>query len=503
MTKKIKNILIANRGEIACRIIQTASKLGIKTHVLRTAKEPKALYLQLADNIIDAIEEKEGISVFLDVDQIIEIAKKNKIQAIHPGYGFLSENPYFAQRCEDEKIIFIGPSANVIYKMGNKTIAKQIARTNKIPLLEGSKDSLKSVDEALKIAHKIGYPVILKAASGGGGRGMRIVERDEDMQKHFINASNESEKAFNDASLFIEKYVKSPKHIEFQILGDSFGNVVYLGERECSIQRKHQKLIEEAPSAALDEDLRAKMGAVAVKIAKSVNYYSAGTVEFLLDENKNFYFMEMNTRIQVEHPVTELITGLDLIEQQIRIAEGKKLALKQEDIKLKGWAIECRINAEDVQNNFAPYLGTIKQISIPKGKNIRVDAGILAGMEITPYFDSMIAKLIVYGHDREECISNTLDALRRIKISGVKTTIPFCKAVLTNSVFRSGNYSTAFLTNDIKELHLQELYEELLASFIATHDFYLELQKDNDVNMDNSKSKEISPWVLNKRIKAL
>ncbi len=315
--KKINSILIANRGEIAIRIIKTAKKMGIQTYVIKTAKEPNAIYLNFADYICDFTERFDEIPEFLDVEKLIETAVEYKIDAIHPGYGFLAENPYFAQRCEEEKIEFIGPSADVIYKMGNKTIAKQIARKYKIPLLEGSKGNLTNAEHAIEIANIIGYPVILKAASGGGGRGMRIVENDSQMEKNFRLATNEAEKAFNDPSVFVEKYVRNPKHIEFQVLADKMGNTIHLGERECSVQRKHQKLLEESPSPALTEDLRKRMGDAAIKITQAVKYYSAGTVEFLLDADGGFYFMEMNTRIQVEHPVTEEITGVDLIEQQI------------------------------------------------------------------------------------------------------------------------------------------------------------------------------------------
>ena len=311
---KIKSILIANRGEIAIRITKTAKVLGIKTFVIKTNKEPNALYLKHADNIIDCTDHDSETSEFLDIELLIGIAKDNKISAVHPGYGFLAESPEFAERCEKEGIIFIGPSSEAIYKMGHKIIAKKIATEHKIPLLGGSEGNIKDVKEALEIAEKIGYPVIIKASAGGGGRGMRIVEKASQMENMFKMATNEAEKAFNNASVFIEKYVKNPRHIEFQIIADKHGNVVHLGERECSIQRKHQKLIEESPSAALDDKLRTEMGEAAVRMAKAVNYYSAGTVEFLLDSDKKFYFMEMNTRIQVEHPVTEAITGIDLIE---------------------------------------------------------------------------------------------------------------------------------------------------------------------------------------------
>ncbi|MBI4649356.1 MAG: ATP-grasp domain-containing protein [Bacteroidia bacterium] len=498
---KINSILIANRGEIAVRIIQTAKKLGIMSFVIKTPKEPNAMYLKMADAVCDFTGNSEGIPEFLDIERIIETAKKYNIDAIHPGYGFLAENPYFAQRCEDEKKIFIGPSADSIYKMGNKTIARQLAAKLKIPLIEGSRGNVPTVADALKEAEKIGYPVILKAASGGGGRGMRIVTKPQDMEKLFNLASAEAEKAFNDATLFLEKYIKNPRHIEFQIIGDKHGNIVHLGERECSIQRKHQKLIEESPSSALNGELRYLMGKEAVKLAKEVKYYSAGTVEFLLDEEKNFYFMEMNTRIQVEHPVTEEITGLDLIEQQIRIAQDKELDFKQKDIKLKGWAIEYRINAEDVQSNFAPYLGTIEKIIFPKGRNIRIDNGIEDGSVITPYFDSMIAKLIITGETREKAIANSVAAIKKFRIKGIKTTIPFCKAVIYNRDFRNGNINTSFIEKQLKKPYYEDPDEKMLAAYFATKDFISNEKLEEETFIDFNRGKVLSPWLMSTRLR--
>lgn len=500
---KIKSLLIANRGEIAVRITESAKKLGIKVYGIKTAKEPNALYLRYVDDVIDFSETIDEIPEFLDVERIIEAAKSHKIQAVHPGYGFLAENPYFARRCEEEKIIFVGPSASAIYKMGNKTIAKQIAQKNQIPLLQGSHGTVKNPREAAEIASTIGYPVILKAAAGGGGRGMRIVEKSATMEKMFKMAASESEKAFNDASLFIEKYVRNPRHIEFQILGDRNGNYVHLGERECSVQRKHQKLIEESPSPALDEKLREEMGSAAIKIAQAVNYFSAGTVEFLLDADKNFFFMEMNTRIQVEHPVTEMVSGIDLIEWQIRIAEGQELTLKQSDIKLLGWAIECRINAEDVQAGFSPNLGIIEKASFPKGKHIRVDTGITDYSVVTPYFDSMLAKLIIHAESREKAISHSIQALKKVWIRGIKTSIPFCLAVLNHKKFRKGDFNTSFIEKDMDKLYFNEEEDEMLAAYVATFDFAAELETNRTSKPNFERGKSISPWVLNKRLKSL
>jgi acetyl-CoA carboxylase biotin carboxylase subunit len=500
---RIKSLLIANRGEIAIRICRTAKTMGIKTYGIKTTKEPNAYYLSFVDEVIPFDENLDEIPEFLDVEHIIAIAKKHKIGAIHPGYGFLAESPYFAQRCEEEKIVFIGPSPESIFKMGNKTIAKRIAGKLQIPMLEGSIHNLKNVREACVIAEKIGYPVILKAAAGGGGRGMRIVEKASQMEKMFKMASSEADKAFNDPSVFIEKYVKNPRHIEFQIFGDKHGNYIHLGERECSIQRKHQKLIEESPSPAIEKKLRDKMGKDAIRIAEAVRYYSAGTVEFLLDSEKKYYFMEMNTRIQVEHPVTEMVTGIDLIEMQIKIAQGERLPVKQQDIKLKGWAIECRINAEDIQAGFTPSLGIIDKIQYPRSKNIRIDSGITDSSVITPYFDSMVAKLIVRGEDRAKAITYCLNALNSFWIKGIKTTIPFCKAVLKNKKFQGGDFNTSFIDKDMKKLHHQGDQDEMLAAYLAVFDFAAGIETDRSMYIDFEQGKNISPWVLNKRLRSL
>jgi acetyl-CoA carboxylase biotin carboxylase subunit len=498
---EIKSLLIANRGEIAIRICDTCKKMGVKTFGIKTSKEPNALYLKSLDQIIDFSEDIEDIPEFLDVERLVEAAVSHKIDAIHPGYGFLAESPYFAKRCEEEKILFIGPSADIIYKMGNKTIAKQLARKYNVPLLSGSQGNVKNPAEATKIAKTVGYPVILKAAAGGGGRGMRIVEKESQLEKMFRLCTNEAEKAFNDGSVFIEKYVRNPRHIEFQVFGDKHGNYIHLGERECSIQRKHQKLLEEAPSSALDEKLRKEMGDAAIRIAESVKYFTAGTVEFLLDADGSYFFMEMNTRIQVEHPVTELVTDIDLIELQIKTAMGEKLPLKQEEVKLKGWAIECRINAEDAQAGFSPFLGTIDKIQFPRSKNIRIDTGITEKSVVTPYYDSMLAKLIVYGENREKAISNMVNALNKFWIKGIKTTIPFHKAVLTNKKFKKGDFNTSFIEKEMNSLIYQGEDDEMLASYLATFDFVASLETEDSAHVD-FENKNLSPWVLNKRLKS-
>ncbi len=497
---KIKSILIANRGEIAVRIMKTARLMKIDTIAVRTAAEPNAMYLSSADVIYDNTDDVSEIPVFLDIEKLIAIALKTKADAIHPGYGFLAENAYFAQKCLDNKIIFIGPSPDAIYKMGNKTIARKIALSGGIPMAMGSEGNISDEEEAAKVAEIIGYPVIIKAASGGGGRGMRIVRRPEEMEKMFLIASKEAEKAFNDPSVFIEKYIENPKHIEFQILGDKHGNVIHLGERECSIQRKHQKLLEEAPSCALDDRLRDKMGTMAVQIARAVSYHSAGTVEFLLDSDKNFYFMEMNTRIQVEHPVTEIVTGIDLIEQQIRVADGEKLGFTQEQIRLTGWAIECRINAEDVQAGFAPDPGKIESLSLPSDPCVRVDTGVQAGSSIVASYDSMIAKLIVKGKDRKDAIKNCKMALDKVWIKGTKTTLPFFRMLVRHQKFQDGTFTTAFIEKDLEKYYFNSEYEEMLAAWLATKLFVEENLKDDSISIDFGHGKEMSPWLLNKRI---
>ncbi|MFO7658488.1 MAG: biotin carboxylase N-terminal domain-containing protein [Bacteroidales bacterium] len=500
---KIKSLLIANRGEIAVRIVATAKRMGIKTFGIKTQKEPNAYYLRMVDEIIDFTDTLEELPEFLDIERIIAAAKSHNVEAIHPGYGFLAESPYFAKRCEEESIVFIGPSASAIYKMGNKTIAKQIATKHKVPLLQGSIGNVKNPEEAIEIADKIGYPVILKAASGGGGRGMRIVEKASQMEKMFKMATSEAEKAFNDPSVFIEKYVRNPRHIEFQVFGDKFGNFIHLGERECSIQRKHQKLIEESPSSALNDKLRKEMGESALRIAQAVDYYSAGTVEFLLDADKNFYFMEMNTRIQVEHPVTEMVTGTDLIELQIMVAQNEKLPIKQKDVKLNGWAIECRINAEDVQSGFSPSMGIIHKIVYPRSKNIRIDTGVADMSVVTPYYDSMVAKLIVHAETRDKALSACVNALKKFWVKGIKTTIPFCIQVLNHKKFKKGDFNTSFIEKEMDQIFYQEEVYEMLAAYVAAFDFAAELENDRTTFVNFEHGKNISPWVMNKRIRSI
>jgi len=438
--KMFKSILIANRGEIALRIIRACRELKIKSIVIYSKPDKDSLAVKFADKSYNIGNPDQ----YLNVKKIIKIAKKAKADAIHPGYGFLSENVDFAKLCEENKIKLIGPSSKAMNMMGNKSIARSTMIKANIPIVKGTKNPLKDISHAEQLVEKIGFPVIIKAVSGGGGRGMRVVRAKNELKTAFEGAQAESAAAFGDDSLYMEKYVEDPKHIEFQILADKYGNVVHLGERDCSIQRRHQKLIEEAPSPALSPKKREEMGEVAIKAAKSVNYEGAGTVEFLLDKGENYYFMEMNTRIQVEHGVTEMITGVDLIKEQIKIAAGAKLAFKQEDIKINGWAIECRINAES-PTEFTPSTGTITTYLPPGGPGIRICSCSYSGHTISPHYDSMISKLICAGKNRQEAISRMIRALDEYIIEGVQTTIPFHKVVIRNKNFANGDVNTSFI----------------------------------------------------------
>lgn len=492
---KIRSILIANRGEIAIRIASTARKMGVTTYGIQTSKEPNALYLTAVDKIVDFPDrENNDVPEFLDIENLVLLAKRNKIDAIHPGYGYLSENAQFATRCTEEGVAFIGPSPRIIHNMGDKIIAKELAHKSNVPMLGGSNGSIATVDEAKEIAQKIGYPIIIKASAGGGGRGMRIVYKESELKSMFIAASTEASIAFNNPSVFVEKYLEDPRHIEVQIVADTHGNVIHLGERECTIQRKHQKLIEEAPSCALTPELREKITSAAVNLAKEAKYSSLGTVEFLLDKNGGFYFMEMNTRVQVEHPITEMVTGLDLIELQILIANGEVLPIKQKDVKFDGWAIECRINAEDVQSDFSPCIGVIKALQLPTGKNVRVDKGVVVNSEITPFFDSMIAKLIIHSKDRKTAINDTLKALNSFHVKGIKTTIPFHRAVLNHEKFVSGDFTTSFIERDLKSMVHQEGEEDVVAALLATRNYLLRNEQKKD------KVLPTDYWYLNNKL---
>lgn len=437
-------ILIANRGEIALRILRTCEEMGISTVAVHSTIDRHALHVQLADEAV-CIGEPPSSKSYLNIPNIIAAALTRNATAIHPGYGFLAENARFAEICADHKISFIGPTPDSIRAMGDKSTAKETMQRAGVPTIPGSDGLLQNDREAEAIAQKIGYPVMIKATAGGGGRGMRLVHDETELTKLFLAAQGEAEAAFGNSGVYLEKFVNRPRHIEFQILADSYGNVIHLGERDCSIQRRHQKLLEEAPSPILTPELREKMGTAAVMAAKSINYVGAGTVEFLLDSSGEFYFMEMNTRIQVEHPVTEMITGLDLIAEQIRIAQGEKLQLTQEQVVLKGHAIECRINAEDPDRNFRPQPGRISGYLPPGGPGVRMDSHVYTDYEIPPYYDSLIGKLIVWGPNRDAAIRRMKRALRECAITGVPTTINFHQRILENPAFLEGEVYTDFV----------------------------------------------------------
>jgi len=443
-------ILIANRGEIALRIIRACKELGISTVAVYSEADRDSLHVRFADEAV-CIGKASSAESYLNIPAIISAAEITDVEAIHPGYGFLSENAHFAEICESCKIQFIGPTPQTIRMMGDKITAKDTARKAGVPQTPGGKGIVKTNEEALAIAKEIKYPVIIKATAGGGGKGMRICHNDVTLLSSLKLAQAEAEANFKNPDVYIEKYIQDPRHIEFQILADYHGNIIHLGERDCSVQRRHQKLVEESPSPAMNEKLRKKMGDAAVKCAKAANYRGVGTVEFLLDKSGEFFFMEMNTRIQVEHPVTELVTGMDLIKEQIRVACGEKLKLKQEDVKLSGHSIECRINAEDPNNNFIPCPGKIEQLNLPGGPGVRVDTHIYSGYKISPYYDSMVAKLIVHGRDRAEAIKIMRRALDEFYISPIKTTISLQVQIMNHPDFVRGNVSTHFIEKMAKK----------------------------------------------------
>ena len=447
-TKMFKKILIANRGEIACRVMKTAKKMGIKTVAVYSEADKEARHVQMADEAV-CIGPAPSRESYLVMDRIIQACKDTGAEAVHPGYGFLSENEQFARRCEEEGIVFIGPKHQSIAAMGDKIASKKLALEAKVNTIPGFNEAIDKADDAVKIAQGIGYPVMIKASAGGGGKGLRVAANDKEAFEGFTACRTEAMNSFGDDRVFIEKFVEGPRHIEIQVLGDSHGNVVYLGERDCSIQRRHQKVIEEAPSPFIDPATRKAMGEQAVSLAKAVNYQSAGTVEFVVGKDKSFYFLEMNTRLQVEHPVTEGITGLDLVEQMIRIAAGEKLSFKQEDIKLDGWAMECRINADDPFRNFLPSTGRLVKYRPPAEiDGVRVDTGVYEGGEIPMYYDSMIAKLIVHGKDRSEAIDKMRAALNDFVIRGIHSNIPFQAALLQHPRFVSGDFTTGFIAEE-------------------------------------------------------
>jgi acetyl-CoA carboxylase, biotin carboxylase subunit len=441
---KFRKILIANRGEIALRIIRSIKEMGIATVAVFSEADRNSLHVRNADEAV-CIGPAPSSASYLRGDKIIEEALRLKADAIHPGYGFLSENEDFAKKVKAAGLVFIGPSPESIRIMGNKLAAKDAALKYKIPMVPGGDKAISDLEEAKRIAAKAGYPVLIKASAGGGGKGMRIVENEASFAENMQRAVSEAQAAFGDGSVFIEKYVSSPRHIEIQVLGDQHGNIVHLFERECSIQRRYQKVIEEAPSSILTEDIRKAMGKAAVDAARSCNYYNAGTVEFILDENNNYYFLEMNTRLQVEHPVTEMITGIDLVKEQVRIAEGEKLPFKQEDLTIHGHAIELRIYAEDPANNFLPFTGTLQTYQRPQGPGIRVDDGFEQGMDIPVHYDPMIAKLVVHASNRQEAIQRMIRAIEEFEIKGIENTLGFGKFVMEHPAFTIGKFDNHFV----------------------------------------------------------
>jgi acetyl-CoA carboxylase biotin carboxylase subunit len=492
----MNKILIANRGEIALRVMRTCKEMGIKTVAIFSEADRNAPFVKYADEAV-CIGPPPSNQSYLMGDKIIDIAKKLNVDGIHPGYGFLSENADFAARVKKSGIRFIGPSAEAMNMMGDKLSAKAAAKKYNIPMVPGSDGAISSVEEGEKIAVATGFPLLIKASAGGGGKGMRIVEKIEEFEEQMKLAVSEATSAFGDGAVFIERYVAGPRHIEIQILGDSHGNIVYLFERECSIQRRHQKVIEEAPSSVLTPEIRKAMGECAVNVGKACNYEGAGTVEFLLDESKNFYFLEMNTRLQVEHPVTEMITGIDLVKEQIKVARGEKLSFTQNDLKIHGHSLEVRVYAEDPTNNFLPDIGKLVTYKLPQGLGVRVDDGFEEGMDIPIYYDPMIAKLITFGKDRQEATSRMIRAIDDYRIIGVETTLPFCKFVLKHPAFVSGNFDTHFIKHHYSPEMLTEQHpdEALIAALIGAK--LMESGK-LEMNANVSETASNSNWKTNR-----
>lgn len=485
----MKKILIANRGEIALRVMRSAKKMGIKTVAVYSEADRNARHVRFADEAV-LLGPAPSSESYLKMEKVIQAAKDTGADAIHPGYGFLSENSAFAKMAEENGITFIGPRTHAIEVMGSKLAAKEAVKGYNIPMVPGIEEAITDVELAKKIAGEIGFPILIKASAGGGGKGMRVVENLEELPEQMERAISEATSAFGDGSVFIEKYVSSPRHIEIQVLADTHGNIVHLFERDCSIQRRHQKVVEEAPSVVLTPELRKEMGEAAVKVAKACDYVGAGTVEFLLDENMNFYFLEMNTRLQVEHPVSELITGIDLVEQQIKVARGEKLAFTQEDISIKGHALELRIYAEDPLNDFLPNVGTLDTYIRPEGEGIRLDDGYEQGQEIPIYYDPMIAKLVTYGKTREEATDLMLKAIGDYHIEGVITTLSFGKFVCEHEAFTSGNFDTHFVKNYFspEQLLKDQAEEKEIAAAVAMQLFMKEKEQLKVVE------NEISNW---------
>src|SRR5687767_9819515 len=459
-------VLIANRGEIAVRVIRACREMGYPTVAVYSEPDRSAMHVVYADEAMP-IGPAPSRESYLRVDNILDAAKKTGAEAIHPGYGFLAENAEFARACREAGFVFIGPSPESIEAMGSKTESRRRMQEAGVPVVPGLTEAVKSFDEIAHFAQSAGFPIMIKASAGGGGKGMRLVEREQDLRSAFERVTSEAESFFGDGSVYAEKFVPSPRHIEVQILGDQHGNLIHLGERECTLQRRHQKVIEECPSPVVDATLREQLGEAAVRAAKAVNYYSAGTIEFLMDPDRRFYFLEMNTRLQVEHPVTEQVMGVDLVKEQLRIAQGGKLQMKQEDVRPRGHAIECRIYAEDPFRKFAPSPGLIRFLSVPEGPGVRVDNGVYSGYEVPLYYDPMLAKLITWGDDRDEAIARMSRALREYRVEGIDTTIPFYAALMDHPDFRTANFDTGTIDRVLAGLPLQSTDEEELAAAIA------------------------------------
>jgi propionyl-CoA carboxylase alpha chain len=492
---KIRKLLIANRGEIALRIIRSAKELGIKTVAVYSEADRNALHVRYADESV-CIGPPPSSESYLRIDKIIAAAKKTQSDSIHPGYGFLSEKEAFAQQCDDAGLIFIGPSAQSIALMGSKLAAKAAVSKFNVPLVPGTSEPITNIQKAKAVAAEIGYPVLIKASAGGGGKGMRVVEKESQFPEQMERAISEATSSFGDGSVFIEKYITSPRHIEFQVFGDKHGNVVHLFERECSIQRRHQKVIEEAPSSILTVEKRKLMGEAAINVAKACGYYGAGTVEFILDDKLDFYFLEMNTRLQVEHPVTEEITGLDLVKLQIKVASGEKIPFSQQDVKLNGHAIEARVYAEDPANNFLPDIGNLKTYIRPQGHGIRVDDGFEQGMDIPYFYDPMIAKLICHAENREQAINKMIRAIQEFEITGLETTLGFCEFVMKHEAFRSGKFDTNFVAKHFtgtQPVQNGNQNEAMLAAMVATM-----VQEAKQMNLTPSQADNISLWKKNR-----
>ncbi len=490
-TTLIKRILIANRGEIAIRVIQACRELGIHSVALYSDVDRASLHVRQADEAY-LIGGARPLESYLVIDRVLEIAKKAGVDAVHPGYGFLAERADFAQACLDEGLIFIGPRPHSIGLMGDKLAARELMRKAGVPVIPGTPPGLTNDEMIAAAVTEVGFPLMVKAAAGGGGKGIRIVASPEDLPAALASARREAEAAFGDGTVYLEKLIENARHIEFQILADAYGTTIHLGERECSIQRRHQKLLEESPSVAVDDELRERMGAIAVRAAQAADYLNAGTIEFLVDRDKNFYFLEMNTRIQVEHPVTEAVTGLDLVKEQIRIARGRRMGPTQESINMKGWALECRINAEDPYNNFLPSVGKVTALIMPTGPGVRVDSGVYDGYEVTPYYDSLLAKLICWGETRGEAILRMRRALSEYRIMGVHTNIPFHQRLLNSHRFMAGSINTSFVEERFEIEKEDDDEQAEIAAILATLVAHRDRQQAAQIVQRNAR--DVSNW---------